>query len=717
MQLTERLRSLTRRPALVAAALGLLALLLYLATLAPDIPPTDSGELILAAWLPGIAHAPGFPLWVVLGWLFSHLLPLGSVAQRLNAMSAVWGAAAVGMTFVMLRQAFLPETAPGRRSDANAAAALGAIGIPAAVALTFAFSRTHWSWSVVAEVYSLHTFLVVAICWLLLKWRQTWPAEPNRLRAGRWLLGAALLYGLALGNHNLTIGLLAPAILFWLWRNRRGLDLRLIALCALALGLGALIHLYLPLRAAQEPLLNWGDPHNWQRLWWHITGKQYQVNIFGGTLAGMANELGAGLLLWAQQFTPLAVPLLLGGLWALWRRDRPLAIFSLLVVFFGVAYAVVYEIADDRDAYYLATFVMSTLWLAAAWHALSARLAAPNSPQAISNSPVPARKPSAAAAKKAPASVQESAPAPQARRSPLLPLLLLLLPLITIIFNWRVADHRHYLYPTVYAQNALHEVGPNALLLTGDWQLYAPLLTMQWVENQRPDVTVIDVQLFQNRPWYHRQLALRAPGLLTPFAGEEENFLVKLRQFEADELPAGDVEISPRYTALWQALLRSAWAERPIYATPDVINHLRQFGIELSNQATPGDILLRLWPAPLANPAPLPPLTWNIAPFTDAISANRHLDEPARKIQRVHATMAVNRSAYHTRLGDAAAAMGDLQAAVAVEPTMLLAHLLLADLQQRQGDIAGARRSLQTALALDPNNIQVQQRLTALPAP
>ena len=340
--------------------------------------PTDSGELILAAWLPGVAHAPGFPLWIVLGWLFSHLLPIGSVAQRLNAMSAFWGAAAVGMTYLLLRAALQPETRgqrPGINGDSLVSApwflAVSAV-IGVAVTLTFAFSRTLWAWSVVAEVYSLHVFLTATILCLLLAWRHhVQQGEPPR-QAGRWLILAALVYGLALGHHHLTIGLLAPGIIFWLWSNRRGLNLPLIALSALALALGTLIYLYLPWRASQDPLLNWGDPHNLERLWWHVTGKQYRVNLFSGTPASMARELGAGLLLWAQQFTPLAVPLLLGGVWALWRRDRALTVFTLLIAIFGVSYAVIYEIADDRDAYYLASFLVSTLWLAAAWRWLSA---------------------------------------------------------------------------------------------------------------------------------------------------------------------------------------------------------------------------------------------------------------------------------------------------------------------------------------------------------
>lgn len=700
-----------QRTWLVAGLLGLAALILYSYTLIPSIPPTDSGELILAAWLPGIAHAPGFPLWVVLGWLFSHLLPLGSVAQRLNWMSAFFGALAVMATFWLLMLGIprteppTPMPAPAKTAGARqtgrkrrAAPPAGSVSPPVTAApvatapilwvaaivatLAFALARTIWSWSVVAEVYALHICLTATILALLLAWRRALTQSQTADRAGRWLVLAAGLYGLALGNHNLTIGLLAPAILFWLWVNRRGLTVKVFLFSALALAAGLLIYLYLPLRAAQAPRLNWGDPYNLTRLWWHITGRQYQVNIFGGTLASMARQLGEGVVLWAQQFTPLGVLFSLLGLGRLWRRDRALLGMTLLVAFFGIAYAVVYEIADDRDAYYLATFVVSALWLACGLYGALEWV--------VAQRPQRAGWTMAAVA---------------------------LLPLLVLAWNWRVADHRHYTYPTVYAQNALGEVQPNALILTADWQLYSPLLTVQGVDGQRPDVTTVDLLLFQNRPWYHTQLQQQYPDLLAGVTPEETAFLEKLRQFEAGTLPAGDSEIGPRYQALLRALLAQALASRPVYVTPDVLARLRQFGINLDNQALPGAVLLHVLPAAPTTASELAPLEWNIQPFIDAAAHGSYLDEPARKIRRSHATMAVNRGTYYEQLSRWADAIAAYTQAVAIDPSDVTGYLLLADVQQRTGDVSGARQALQAALAIEPTNAQAQERLTALGAP
>ena len=95
--------------ALIALIASVFALLLYLRTLAPGVLGGDSGEFQFAAWLGGFAHPTGYPLYLLLGWLWTHLLPLHDPAWRMNAFSALLGAVATGLVYVlalrMLRQA------------------------------------------------------------------------------------------------------------------------------------------------------------------------------------------------------------------------------------------------------------------------------------------------------------------------------------------------------------------------------------------------------------------------------------------------------------------------------------------------------------------------------------------------------------------------------------------------------------------------------------
>src|SRR5262245_50293131 len=92
---------------LSAILVALLSLIVYGLTLTPGLGLVDSGELTLAAWLPGNAHPPGSPFYVVLGYLFTHV-PLGSVAVRLNVMSALWGAVASALVAVAVWLAIAP---------------------------------------------------------------------------------------------------------------------------------------------------------------------------------------------------------------------------------------------------------------------------------------------------------------------------------------------------------------------------------------------------------------------------------------------------------------------------------------------------------------------------------------------------------------------------------------------------------------------------------
>ena len=61
----------------------------YVLTLAPSVTLEDSGELITGAADFGVPHPPGYPLWTMSGFLFSHLVPFGSIAWRVNLESAV----------------------------------------------------------------------------------------------------------------------------------------------------------------------------------------------------------------------------------------------------------------------------------------------------------------------------------------------------------------------------------------------------------------------------------------------------------------------------------------------------------------------------------------------------------------------------------------------------------------------------------------------------
>src|SRR5436190_23102488 len=217
-----------------AVAVAVAAGILYFLTAARDIVVGDSPELITAAVTVGVAHAPGYPLFTMLGHLFS-LIPFGSIPFRVNLLSVVCDSLAVGIVFLI--------AAHLTRSQVAAAIA----------ALTLAVNPIFWEWSLAAEVFPLNNLLAAILILLLVAWHQ----HPER---SAFLIAAFFVAGLALTNHQ-TIVLLGPAFCFILWRRRSFLLARpsLLAIGAAVFVVGLLPYVYVPWAAAHHPVHNSGN--------------------------------------------------------------------------------------------------------------------------------------------------------------------------------------------------------------------------------------------------------------------------------------------------------------------------------------------------------------------------------------------------------------------------------------------------------------------------
>jgi hypothetical protein len=313
-------------------AAGVSALAVYLVTLNPTLPPGDSGDLITAASTLGIAHPPGYPLFAMIGHLFT-LLPFGSPAYRVNLMSAVLDATAVAIVAAFVCRIAV-EVAPRGRESANPA-------IPAAIAgligaLFLAFATEFWSYSLVAEVFALNNLFAVVLLMLALSWY--W--APDR----RWILRAFFLTsGLAFSNQQ-TIVLLAPGLGALLIggilriRTRRGRWLsrvvREFSIGVAFLLAGLLPYLYLPLAAAGDPPALWGDPSTPERFIAVVTRADYGTfSLVGGGRQGtVTNNLTAFATNLINSFGPAGLLLAAIGVWWLARR-QPAAGIAIILAF------------------------------------------------------------------------------------------------------------------------------------------------------------------------------------------------------------------------------------------------------------------------------------------------------------------------------------------------------------------------------------------------
>ncbi len=329
---------------------GILAFLLYVRTLAPDVFVSDFAEFQYLPSVLGLPHPNGFPLYMLLGWIWSHL-PMGNLAWRMNLLSAVGGGVAVFLT------AYFAQRVSGRVSVGALAAGLLAV------------SPSFWGYSLLAERYTLNLSLLVgALLW-------AWTAAQGK-DVQRYLVLSALFLGMGLAVHPSDALLLPFWLMYLVWR------VPLMRTCWRVWGkmflaglLPNFLYVYVPWRwavFASWPVLKgigrssavykglvhvWYEPPlRWDLVWYYITG-----------LGGYATGLLAGG--WRQAFVllkdvwpywtaeipwPVWFLAFVGGV-RLWRRDRALPVMlGAFVVFLTLMVAYIRQ--GKNDAYLMPAF-------------------------------------------------------------------------------------------------------------------------------------------------------------------------------------------------------------------------------------------------------------------------------------------------------------------------------------------------------------------------
>lgn len=482
---------------------------LYLATLAPSVTFEDSGELIAAAYRLGIPHEPGYPLYVLLGKLFSWL-PIGSVAYRLNLMSAFF--AALSNTFIAYAALLVfgkiaagtNQTLYSSSKHPHRLAYLTAI----ATAGLFAVSFEHWEQAIITEVYGLNSFFFAVVFTVLLLWDR----ERNAAMGNRYFFLLMLLLGLSLCNHHSALMLFPMVAVFMVLTDYRFLlqPRRLAAGFAFLLG-GLAPYLYLPLASARNPVIDWGNPENGTNFWQTVMRHQYQENKdeVGGSFSSDLGYFFSELL--TDQWWFVVPVLAVVGLWVLFRNSKTW--FGAMVTFLVFSVFIMTQIAGFDVA---KTGTMEAI-----------------SKSIFSVAYIPAYMAIALLAGTAIFAI--------AHKWNTLPTLTLSLPGLALVLvmaqgaaNYGKVNMRDYTFADTYSNGLLKVATPNALVLTNWDAYYFPLNYHQYVEGQRPDVTVIDIPLLK-RTWYVQWLRQHHPELAQAAQADITGFLAAVAPFEAGE--------------------------------------------------------------------------------------------------------------------------------------------------------------------------------------
>ncbi len=517
-----------RPPYRAAAITGALVMGLYVLTLAPSTSWWDTSEYIATAHILGIPHPPGNPLFVAVAKVWSLLLaPLGlSVAVRINLFAAFTSAVATGFFFLVSHR--ILSAVVRERWMALLGAASGA--------LMGATAFTVWNQSVVNEkVYTVSVMIIGVVSWLILRWYD----HRDTAQGTRYLVGAIYLMVLGASNHLMSL-LPMPAVgLFVLLAGPTVLIRKQFLVRALpAILLALSFNFFLPIRAAQDPVINEGDStcetvsgaaaavftngaFGCRALASSLSREQYAKPPLTTRMAPIKAQLqnyyqyfdwqwGRGMDPSEQPFskrlplTLLFLSLGLMGLVVVGRADRLLLVYigtltltvTLgLVVYlnFKYGFSLAPEVADfrlhevrERDYFFVASFI---LWghlagagLTGLWSSLSERRGGGDA-------------------------YRLWAP-------------LFLIAAFPLILNWPWASRAGDYAARDWAYDLLMSVEPYGVLFTNGDNDTFPLWYIQEVEGVRKDVTVIVVQYLYTG-WYAKQLRdMTSQGRQRPFEAE-----------------------------------------------------------------------------------------------------------------------------------------------------------------------------------------------------
>ena len=322
----------------------------------------DDGLFVLSSYEPGLSPPPGYPLHTMIGHVFSKI-PIGSVAARIHALSAFFGALTCMLVFLLI----------DRLIACRSMAYLGA--------LSYGLSLRFWSQSIIAEVYTLNTFFFFLLLYLVIRFTEDKGTHSDKIKlkwfigAPGWLLGSiAFTYGLSLTNHWPLIVLSTPALLVLLWPKRTEV-LAALGICMGLAFIGLVPYLWMYFYSQTDPYISFYGPlESISDLWFYISRQGYSSvdTSVSATLRDNLLYIGFFLKETTVQFGIVGFSLAAIGALSQFRYLRKEIAIALILAFLGNSVLLALLLGFDYDLIYQSVFrvypliaygVMS-IWLA-----------------------------------------------------------------------------------------------------------------------------------------------------------------------------------------------------------------------------------------------------------------------------------------------------------------------------------------------------------------
>lgn len=584
--------------------------IIYLFTLAPSVIQIDSGELAAVQATLGIAHPTGYPLFTMIGYLFLKIpLPLTKILQA-NLLAAIWCSLSilffvktVEIIFNNLKQNSLAQKTKQRMKILETGFTKDQIMISIYTgAFYLAFSKTFWMQSTSVEVYSLQAFLFSLILFFTIR-----AYYSVSKKYSDWIfVGLALALGFS--NHMTTLlALPFAAVLFFLKEKFTYRSLKIIGFTvAASLPVLFLLYLYIPIRAASQPILNWGNPVNFENFWRHFTGKQYQVWLFASFEAA-GKQFKYFLSNFPAEFAYAGLVLGILGFVFLFKYERKL--FSTLVTtfIFAVLYSINYDIVDI-DSYFLLAYIIFSIFMVFG----VAKLMMYMKSKAINQNIITA--------------------------------VFIVLCFIPLRANKNSIDQSDIYVFEDYTKAILNKVEKNSIVFTYQWDYFiSPSYYIQNVEGYRKDVVVIDKELLR-RSWYYNQILNSYASVINNIKTEANAFIESVKPFEQDKsFDANTLE--QNYRAVMTSLIRKNINERNCYIGIELYQNEIQrgeFSLPEGYQLVPHSLMFKVVKGTEYFQAPDPDFTIRLPKVR-----NKYVEF----IENTCGTMLIYRAAYELQFG------------------------------------------------------------------
>ena len=520
----------------------LFVLVIYLITLAPGVVQIDAGELSAVASTLGIAHPTGYPLFTLIGFIFTKIFSFTSKIYALNILSALYTLG--GFFFIIkinqiilknLKPQILKDRKYKKKFEPTLELSEKQISLLAVIgALAIAFSRTFWHQSTSVEVYSLHILLISASIYFFLKvYFKEGENKSNETKKiiTDWLI-FAFIFGLSFTNHMTSILLiLGFAYLYFTKYGFKKSSFKKILLMLIPFFTALTIYLYLPISASRNPAINWGNPINWENFKRHIMGWQYQSWIFSSTESA-SKQFKYFVEIFPIEFAYIGLILILLGVIELYNSNKKILTFFLILFLTCVLYSINYDI-NDIDSYFLLAFISAGLIATAGYSFILKNFLKKNINSIYA---------------------------------------LLIFPILILAINFDKVNQSDNTQYQEYSISVLDSAEQNSIIISYLWDfLISPSYYLQFVEGKRKDVAIIDKELVR-RSWYFNQIKTNYPLVYERSKDLIDGFLPELKKFERNEKYNAQI-LEKYFREIIQSFIVRNFNDHTIYLTPEMVSN------------------------------------------------------------------------------------------------------------------------------------------------